>query len=102
MKYERAKLVGRKWHKVVLEGSFADDLESFRLKARVEKALARLTSDYMNKNMGGLYLVMVETDDDLVMLRMMTGFTDEEYRGYGDWSKMKYTSRAGNRIKRES
>jgi hypothetical protein len=47
---------------------------------------------------GHWHLVMIDTEDDLVMFKLMTGFTDDEYRGYGDWSKMKYHSAAGNRI----
>lgn len=103
MRYERAKLVGRNWHKVVFDAPYSQFGNApHLLKPKVESALKRLTGDYMNKNMGYHYVVMVDTEDDLIMLKMMTGFTDEEYRGHGDWSQVKYSSKEGNRISRKS
>ena len=64
--------------------------------------LPRLLGDYMAKNMSYHFVLMIDTEDDLFMTKLLTGFTDEEYRGHGDWSQIKYSTKEGNRIRRSS
>lgn len=67
--------------------------------ARVKAALPKLVmGKVLARNCGATYVVMVESSDDLVLLKMLVGFSDEEYRGYGDWFNVKQHSAATNRI----
>ncbi len=90
MKYSRAALEGRNWHKVVI-----DDLHRINV-TRV--FLPHLTGDYMVASGGHWILVMLDSDHDLAALQLMTDFPPENYRGCGDWSKKKYYNAKGNRI----
>ena len=88
MRYRREHLLDRKWHKVILHNHNPD----------VFYFLKNLQYDYMCQSGGHWLLLMIENEIDLVYLRFGIGFTDEDYRGYGDWSKKKYHSAETNRI----
>lgn len=96
MRYSKAALVGRDWHKVIVHLPLHGCTTA--LSDKVKAATRRCTGDVMHMSGGHWHLLMIDTESDLVFLKLMLGFTDEDYRGCGDWSKMKYSCAAKNRI----
>ena len=94
--YRKERLAECHWHKVVVGGHSATDLEL--IKARVKETLPRLKGEAMVKNTGPCLVIMLTEDEDVVLMKMITGFTDEDYRGFGDWSNLKYHNAKNNRI----
>jgi hypothetical protein len=102
--YTRAKLVGRKWHKFVVSYDYAEHGSEYRISGEnygrfgtfVRGLLAELRGEYLDKNGGHFRVLMVEDDEDAVFLRLKCH--ERAYRGYGDWSQMKYSSAETNRI----
>ena len=76
--------------------TYHDNRRSFG--QRIKDACARLGGDYMLQSGGHWMLLMVAEDDDLILLKMLLGFTDEDYRGKGDWYRKQYHNAADNRI----
>jgi hypothetical protein len=83
--FRRKYLANRAWHKIVL--SKLDGSEQIKLRTEIKEALRRCTGEVMRQSGGHWHVIMVESDEDLVFLKVAIAFPPSAYRGKQDWSK---------------
>ena len=90
MRYQKDLLVGRDWHKLVIHDDI--DKEAFLTAKR------GVRGEYMHQSGGSWQLFMFTESRDAEMFMRLFDLAPDCYRGYGDWSVMKYRSAAFNRM----
>lgn len=93
LRYNRAKLAERHWHKIVIH-----DLALAKLPLLKRTLERNIQGDGMIQGSSAAHVVMLTDFDDVIMVQLAVGFPADAYRGYGDWFRKTYNSAETNRI----
>lgn len=89
MKYDKAQLHEREWHKFIIRSLEPEDIKTI---------LEQLDGPVMFRNGGHYCAAFVASETDRVKFLMLSNVTEDEDRGYGVWGGKKYFSAATNRM----
>ena len=68
-----------------------------RIKAFLKEQFA--DDHFMVMSGGHFMVIMIAEEVEMTLFRIAFGISAKEYRGSGDWSRVKYNDANGNRIK---
>lgn len=91
--YDKSRLAEKAWYKFVVHAPESDlgrviltDAQNLAFAAHIREVLSYCEGEVMVRNGGPWRVLMVDTDEDVIWLRLKLAVPTKGARGRGDWS----------------